>query len=113
MLNEDEYKEQIKYSSEILKGINFYMKDILSRKYLKKDEKYYITLNLIDTKEDIISKYIENNKNKIILSKNEFDQMIDTSSDEYIKLNNINKNYKYLLNELKEKNKKSVNSYFV
>jgi hypothetical protein len=115
MLNEEEYKEQIKYSSEILKGINFYMKDILSRKYLKKDEKYYITLNLIDTKEDIISKYIENNKNKIILSKNELNQMINTSSDEFIKLNKINKDYKDLLNELKgfKKNKKSVNSYFV
>ncbi len=114
LLNENDYEEQIKYSKEILKGLNHYMKEILSRKYLKKDEKYYITLNLIDTKEDIISKYIENNKNKIILSKNELHQMLDTSSEEYTKLKNINNDYKDLLKEIKNlKKNKSVNDYFV
>ncbi len=114
MLNQKEYDEQIDYSKQILYNINFYMKEILSKKYLKKDEKYFITLNLIEEKEELLSKYLIKNKEKIILSKNELNLMVNTNSKEFSKLSDINKDYKKLLNELKSlKKNKSINDYFV
>ncbi len=105
MLNEKEYKEQIKFAKNILETINYYMKQILSKKYLKKDEKYFITNKIIELSQNkninILSNYLLKNKNKIILSKNEKNVLVNIKNSQSIQLKEINDNYKSLLNDLK------------
>lgn len=116
ILKPSEYDSQIKLSEEILSKMNHYMREILSRKYLKKDEKYYITEKISGFNTNVLSSYLKSNKMNMVLSKEELMMMKDTKDESFQKLMDVNHKYVKLIDELEEIQsfkKKSVDSYFI
>jgi hypothetical protein len=116
LLKRSEYDNQIHLSEDILSIINHYMREILSRKYIKKDEKYFITEKIIGFNTNVLSSYLKSNKKSMILSKEELMMMKDTKDESFKKLMDVNHKYEKLIHDLEEIQsfkKKSVDSYFL
>ncbi len=116
ILKRSEYDNQIQLSEDILSRINHYMHQILSRKYLKKDEKYFITEKIIGFNTNVLSSYLKSNKKSMILSKEELMMMKDTKDESFQKLMDVNHKYEKLIQDLEEIQsfkKKNVDSYFL
>ncbi len=116
LLKRYEYDSQIQLCNEILSTINHFMREILSRKYLKKDEKYFITEKIIGFNTNVLSSYLKSNKKGMILSKEEMMMMKDTKDKSFQKLMDVNDKYEKLIEDLEKihsQKKKNVDSYFL